>query len=620
MNRVIVIGTTHHNSLGVIRALGERGYDVEFVNFEGGNLDYVSKSKYIQKYQSLNNIEQVCNYLKQRPLTERKEVIIPCADSVTEHLNLHLGELNERYTFPGVPQQGRMVELMDKTTMIEMAGKRGIYAPTVWRLPADVAEVNFPCITKCHVSSHGGKSDIVIHHSKEGLDAFLQNHRGELFAQAYICKKEEVQLIGCSLRGGDDIIIPGMSKIIRSQPNTNTGFLEYGPIDPFYCDIVERAKLYIKDCQYSGLFSFEIMRGKDDKIWFLEINFRNDGNAWCVTKSGTNLPVIWVKASLGEEYKSEICESKHILMMPEFQDFKLVLQRKISLDQWYRDWKKTDYFMEYDKKDKKPFYIYIYNKIIGAILNRQSNNYVGYLIRLDDACPTMDAKKWQRMEHILDSYGVKPMVGVIPANNDPNQEIDTFDGGFWIKVKNWEKKGWAIALHGYDHCFISNDGMRGLNPLWARSEFAGVSFQLQKEKIRNGVAECRANGIDPKYFFAPAHTYDSNTLKALREESNIRIISDTVATKPYSKGDFVFIPQIGGHCAEMKFSGIWTFCLHPSAMTEEDFVDTERFLLAHKDEILSFDELDLSNLKGKSLFSRLLSCLYFTRRKLKGIK
>lgn len=238
-----------------------------------------------------------------------------------------------------------------------------------------------------------------------------------------------------------------------------------------------------------------------------------------------------------------------------------------------------------------------------------------YLIRLDDACPTMDAKKWQRMEHILDSYGVKPMVGVIPANNDSNQEIDTFDGAFWIKVKNWENKGWAIALHGYDHCFISNEGMRGLNPLWARSEFAGVSFQLQKEKIRKGVAECRANGIDPKYFFAPAHTYDSNTLKALREESNIRIISDTVATKPY-----IFIPQVGGHCAEMKFSGIWTFCLHPSTMTEEDFVDTERFLIAHRNEILDFDELDLSNLKGKSLFSRLLSCLYFTRRRLKGIK
>lgn len=364
MDSVIVIGTTHHNSLGVIRALGERGYGVEFVNFAADGRDYVSKSKYIKKYQFLKSINQVCGYLRQRPKSEHKEVIIPCADAVTEHLNLHLDDLSERYLFPGVPQQRRMVELMDKTIMIEMAAERGIYAPPVWNLPTDLDKVTFPCITKCHVSSHGGKSDIVVLHSKEELNFFLQKAEGELFAQAYINKKEEVQLIGCSLRGGEEVIIPGMSKIIRSQPNTNTGFLEYAPLDPFYDDIAEKAKLYIRDCQYSGLFSFEIMRGKDDKIWFLEINFRNDGNAWCVTKSGINLPVIWVKACLGEDYQTEIHEPKRILMMPELQDFKFVLQRKVSFVQWLRDWKRTDFFMEYDKNDKKPFFFVLYYKCL----------------------------------------------------------------------------------------------------------------------------------------------------------------------------------------------------------------------------------------------------------------
>lgn len=240
-----------------------------------------------------------------------------------------------------------------------------------------------------------------------------------------------------------------------------------------------------------------------------------------------------------------------------------------------------------------------------------------YLIRLDDACPTMDVQKWQRMEDMLDAYGVKPMVGVIPANADPKQQIDTADPLFWDKVKKWEKKGWAIALHGYDHCFISDAGMQGLNPLWARSEFSGVSLEQQKEKIRNGLAIFRENGIDPKYFFAPAHTYDKNTLQALRDESNIRVISDTIATKPYREGDFVFIPQLGGHCAEMKIPGIWTFCLHPSAMTEENFEATERFLKAHRDEMLGFDELKLIGLKGKDLMSRLLSWVYFKRRKIR---
>lgn len=243
-----------------------------------------------------------------------------------------------------------------------------------------------------------------------------------------------------------------------------------------------------------------------------------------------------------------------------------------------------------------------------------------YLIRLDDACPTMNAKKWQRLEDILDTYGVKPMVGVIPANKDAKQKIDAVDTQFWTKVRTWEKKGYTIALHGYDHCFISDGGMLGLNPLWERSEFAGVPLQLQKLKIRKGVEVCRTNGIEPKYFFAPAHTYDENTLIALREESNIRIISDTIATKPYRDGDFVFIPQMGGHCTEMKIPGTWTFCLHPSVMNDSDFVATEAFLEAHKNEMIGFDELNLNKLKGKNVMSRLLSWAYFTRRRLKGIK
>lgn len=243
-----------------------------------------------------------------------------------------------------------------------------------------------------------------------------------------------------------------------------------------------------------------------------------------------------------------------------------------------------------------------------------------YLIRLDDACPTMDATKWQRMEDMLDRYGVRPMVGVIPANNDSKQIIDSEDSTFWEKVKNWENKGWAIALHGYDHCYISNDGMKGLNPLWERSEFAGVSFEKQKEKIHEGVKIFRAHGIDPQFFFAPSHTYDSNTLRALKEESNIRIISDTIATKPYKMGDFVIIPQLGGHCTEMKIPGIWTFCLHPSAMSEENFLATEDFLKAHKGEFISFSDLDLSKLSEKTIFDKLLSWAYFTRRKMKGIK
>lgn len=243
-----------------------------------------------------------------------------------------------------------------------------------------------------------------------------------------------------------------------------------------------------------------------------------------------------------------------------------------------------------------------------------------YLIRLDDACPTMDGVKWQRMFDILDRYGVRPMVGIIPHNEDPKQEIDAPDVEFWNKAKLWHQKGYAIALHGYNHCYISDEGLKGLNPLWARSEFAGVPYDVQKQKIRDGFEILSSHGVKPKYFFAPSHTFDENTLKALKECTNIRIISDTIAIKPYKKGDFVFLPQLGGHCTEMKINGIWTFCLHPSTMRDANFEATERFLKVHKDDFVGFDDLEFEDLRRKDIFDCLLSWAYFTQRKLKGVR
>lgn len=98
-------------------------------------------------------------------------------------------------------------------------------------------------------------------------------------------------------------------------------------------------------------------------MYFLETNFRNDGNAFCVTESGVNLPVMWVKACLNEDYHKELNKPKHIIVMPEFQDFKLVLQRRLTLGRWLKDLHRTDAFLEYTKDDKRPFFQFIIDKL-----------------------------------------------------------------------------------------------------------------------------------------------------------------------------------------------------------------------------------------------------------------
>lgn len=243
-----------------------------------------------------------------------------------------------------------------------------------------------------------------------------------------------------------------------------------------------------------------------------------------------------------------------------------------------------------------------------------------YLIRLDDACPYMDRAKWLRMEDILDKYGVKPLVGIIPANADPKTMIDPEDNNFWVKAHSWEKKGWSIALHGYDHVCISDGGMKGLNPFWKRSEFAELPLEQQREKIRKGYAVLKEHCFEPKYFFAPSHTFDENTLEALRKETDIRIISDTIGRYPYKKGDFVFIPQISGHCVKMPLPGIYTFCFHPNTMKEGAFASLELFLAKNHHHFICFDNIYMDKVERKKMVDKYLSWLFFTMRMVRGVR
>lgn len=232
-----------------------------------------------------------------------------------------------------------------------------------------------------------------------------------------------------------------------------------------------------------------------------------------------------------------------------------------------------------------------------------------YIMRLDDACEKRNLSNWKRMEQLLDQFSIRPLVGVIPKCEDPMMAEYLTDNDFWETVLRWQQKGWEIALHGYTHVYATKCG--GLNPVNGRSEFAGVSLSLQKEKITDGVRIMCQHGVKPRVFFAPAHTFDKNTIRALVACSEIRVISDTVAHKPYSKWGILFVPQQSGEVRRLPFETT-TFCYHPNTMTEDDFERLERFLEKYSDSFIDFPcEITKRKL---SLWDRALRVVYFICR------
>jgi predicted deacetylase len=214
------------------------------------------------------------------------------------------------------------------------------------------------------------------------------------------------------------------------------------------------------------------------------------------------------------------------------------------------------------------------------------------ILRLDDACPVMNHDNWNRIEELLDQYGVKPIVGIIPENRD-----DSFtwyeDPGFWnVTAKRWERKGWCIAQHGCYHLYKQyiDDPNAEANPL-ALTEFNGLPKDRQRELIETGYNIMSGHGIKPEGFFAPNHTFDDNTVDVLRESGHFAFISDGLSFDLYKYRGMVFIPYIPAARKLPVKPRMMTRILHPNIMSGNDISEFGKWLNDNRQYLTTAPEL-----------------------------
>lgn len=239
-----------------------------------------------------------------------------------------------------------------------------------------------------------------------------------------------------------------------------------------------------------------------------------------------------------------------------------------------------------------------------------------YVIRLDDACPTMNHLNWRRMEDILDRYGVLPVAGVIPDNQDADFHWE-YQDSFWETVQSWQEKGWTIAQHGYEHRYHYHTPGRGYFQLShsTNTEFAGLSYEEQVKKLKSGYERLLERGIRPTCFFAPAHTFDAVTVEALKELEGIAFVSDGYAFYPYKKQEMLFLPSICDGPFDMPTcGGIYTFVFHPSFMKEGDFQRLEDFLEKNAGKVIPAEEAAAKSRAHQGVLGRCLEYLIFYAR------
>ena len=210
------------------------------------------------------------------------------------------------------------------------------------------------------------------------------------------------------------------------------------------------------------------------------------------------------------------------------------------------------------------------------------------LIRFDDIAENMNWHLMSKCEDLFDELNIKPVMGVIPNNKDKDLLIYPRKENFWNIVKNWQSKGWEIAMHGCNHIYDKDTNKKDFFEYGGRSEFFGHSLEEQTDKIKKGLKIFKENSIKIRTFFSPNHTYDENTFKALKS-SGINEVIDGYGLKPYVEDDIKFIPQLFYKPFFLPF-GLQTTQVHLNYWTEKEFSKFSNLIRKNKKKIISYDE------------------------------
>ena len=239
-------------------------------------------------------------------------------------------------------------------------------------------------------------------------------------------------------------------------------------------------------------------------------------------------------------------------------------------------------------------------------------------VRFDDVCPTMDKDQFEKAFLLMRKFNVKPLLGIIPDNKDVEQNIDKEDELFWEWMRSLQEEGFCIAMHGFVHVY-DNESPKTIVCGKKHSEFAGHSYEVQFEKIKEGKKILNSKGVFTDVFFAPGHSYDRNTLRAL-SANGFKYLCDGLSTKPYFQENIKCIP-----CRtfkKTKSKGIYISVNHPSEWTRPDkanrFEKLEKFCKDNQEYMVTFDELKKLSC-GFFVFQKISEKVYLLMSRIKSI-
>lgn len=208
------------------------------------------------------------------------------------------------------------------------------------------------------------------------------------------------------------------------------------------------------------------------------------------------------------------------------------------------------------------------------------------IVRVDDVCPTMNFDKFNKFIELFDEINVTPLLGIVPACQDLHLMKSGVNSDFYHMINELIDRGYEISMHGYTHV-MEDHGGRALLTSRKTSEFSGLTYERQKELLDLGKRELERHGLFTDIFMPPAHSYDINTIKALRSVG-FTTVSDGMSLSPYTFEGIKFVPADSSF--RLHKVGLLTLCIHAES---DDFERIAFFLRKYRNRIITFKQAQI---------------------------
>ena len=376
---VIVFGRNYINVIGQIRSFGEAGHKCVLV-WVKEDAHTPKESRYVETYHEVKNVnegmELILSLYGNNP---KKNIISTDNDEIVTLLNANRERIEDKFFYFGTNQNGMMQKAMQKEYQCALAQRHnmGIPKSEIVKVGEMPHELKYPIITKVLDSTdykHWKGYQVVCENEGELLNAYQTTFadfgsHDKILLQEFVEKQNELQVEGVSLNGGEEIFLP-IQVLSHRQHKNGYGTFKYAEQYHYGDELINNIQALLKDIGYTGVFEVEYLVGKDNKLYFLEINLRYTLFNYLMTRMGVNLADVWASSVISGRLKSENVKisSTPKSVIYEDRDFQLsVLHGDLKCGQWVSDFIKSDCYLILNRKDWKPVLFYLVRRVAGIV-------------------------------------------------------------------------------------------------------------------------------------------------------------------------------------------------------------------------------------------------------------